>query len=152
MTVRALRPPAFSHLMVTLGTAVKLKRTQEIQEVLLLALFQAVEKPPHYPIRLGPPTPVFPDCAFQIRGPAVMKEEDALSKSPEGGGPKLSRRGLALTDPVGEPVPHVVKRKVGVQICRLSAERCDSRSAGAAAVLTRKMGTVLDIGFGPELA
>src|ERR1700680_4238651 len=59
-----------------------------------------------------------------------MKEEDALPESPEGGGPKLPRRGLALTNPVGESLPHVVKRKVGVQICRLSAESGDSGSAG----------------------
>src|SRR6266851_5190818 len=59
-----------------------------------------------------------------------MKEEDTLPESPEGRGPKLSRRGLALTNPVGESLPHVVKRKVGVQICRLSAESCDSGSAG----------------------
>src|SRR5712691_8870371 len=59
-----------------------------------------------------------------------MKEEDTLSEPPERRGPKLSRRGLALTNPVGEPLPHVVKRKVGVQICRLSAESCDNGSAG----------------------
>ena len=57
-----------------------------------------------------------------------MKEEDALSEPPEGRGPKLSRRCLTLSDAVSEPVPHVVKRKVGVQVNQLSAERCDGRS------------------------
>src|SRR6266404_6531581 len=89
-----------------------------------------MEKSPHHHISLGPWTPVFLDCPLQIPGPTVMKEEDTLPESPEGRGPKLSRRGLALTNPVGESVPHVVKRKVGVQICGLSAESCDSGSAG----------------------
>ena len=60
--------------------------------------------------------------------PTVMKEEDALSKPPQGCGSKLSRRCLTLTDAVRKPIAHVVERKVGVQVNLLCAERCDGRS------------------------
>jgi hypothetical protein len=61
-----------------------LKRTQEIQKILLLALSQSGKKTSHNSIRLGSRTPVFSDCPFQIRSSAVMKEEDALSEPPKG--------------------------------------------------------------------
>ena len=47
-----------------------------------------------------------------LRSP-VVKEKDPLSKAPEWRGPELVRRGLALTDVVGEAGPHLVDRQIG---------------------------------------
>jgi len=107
-----------------------LKRTQEIQNILLLALRQSIEKSSHNFIRLGTWTPMFLDCPVQIRGSAVMKEEDALSEPPERRCTKLSGSRLALTDSISEPTPHVVERKVGEQIDRLFTERRDRGGPG----------------------
>ena len=68
---------------------------------------------------------MFLDCPVQIRRSAVMKEEDALSEPPERRCTKLSGSRLALTDSIGEPMPHVVERKVGEQISRPFTERRD---------------------------
>ena len=55
-----------------------LERPQEIQKILLLVRLKPIEKSPHHHIGLGPAAPVFLDCPLQIRGSAVMKEEDTL--------------------------------------------------------------------------
>ena|ERR1700686_3642585 len=54
-----------------------------------------------------------------------MKEEDALSKPPEGRGTKLSGRCLTLSDAVSEPVPHVVERKIREEVNVLSTDRAE---------------------------
>ena len=56
----------------------ELERPQEIQKILLLVRLKPIEKSPHHHIGLGPAAPVFLDGPLQIRGPAVMKEEDTL--------------------------------------------------------------------------
>src|SRR5258708_302039 len=103
-----------------------LKRTQEIQDILLLALREFVKELSYDSVCFGPRTPVLLYGPFQISGSSVVKKKDALSQPPQGCGSKLSRRCLPLTVAVGNSIAHVVKRKVGVQVNLLCAQRCNS--------------------------
>jgi len=104
------------------------KRTQEIQDVLLLALRELAKKFSHNSIRFGSRTPVLLYRPFQIAGSSVVKKKDVLSEPPQRCGSKFPRRCLTLTDAIRKPIAHVVERKVGVQVNVLCAERCDGRS------------------------
>src|SRR5262245_50982780 len=103
------------------------KRTQEIQDVLLLALRELVKEFSYNSIRFGPRTRVLSYGAFQISGSSVVKKKDALSEPPQGRGSKFSRCRLTLTDAVRKPIAHIVEREVGVQVNVLCAECCDGR-------------------------
>jgi hypothetical protein len=59
----------------------------------------------------------------QVRGPSVVQEEDALTQAPQRRAAEFPWSGLALADAVGEPDAHVVHQQIGVEICRLTAER-----------------------------
>jgi hypothetical protein len=80
-----------------------LKRTQEIQDVLLLALRQLAKRFPYNSIRFGPRTPVLLYGTLQISGSSVVKKKDALSEPPQGPirpfcwALKTSRSGAAAT-------------------------------------------------------
>ena len=105
-----------------------LKRTQEVQDIPLLALRELIKKFSYDCIRFGPRTPVLLYGPFQISGSSVVKKKDALSQPPQGCGSKLSRRCLTLTDAVRKANAHIMERKVGVQVNLLCAERRDRRS------------------------
>ena len=105
-----------------------LKGTQEIKDILLLNLRELVKEFSYNSIRFGPRTPVLLYGAFQIFCSPIVKKKDALAEPPQGCGSKFSRRGLTLTDAVSKPYAHIVKRKVGVHVNFLRAERCDRGS------------------------
>ncbi len=71
------------------GTRRLLKRTQEIQDILLLALRESVKKFSYNSIRFGPRTPGLLNGALQISGSSVVKKKDALSEPPQGRGSKF---------------------------------------------------------------
>jgi hypothetical protein len=71
------------------GARTVLKRTQEIQDVLLLALRELTKKFSYNSIRFGPRTPGLLNGALQISGSSVVKKKDALSEPPQGRGSKF---------------------------------------------------------------
>src|SRR5262252_9630974 len=102
----------------------RLERAQEVEQVLLLRgveLRVVVDDLIGLGGLIDPvgPALVGEDRGHQVRGTAVVQEEDSLPHSPQGRCPELvsSRRGLRNV--VGEPRPHRVKSEVRVEICRL---------------------------------
>jgi hypothetical protein len=63
-------------------TLLVLKRTQEIQDILLLALREFAKEFSYDSVCFGPRTPVLLYRAFQISGSSVVKKEDTLSEPP----------------------------------------------------------------------
>lgn len=59
-----------------------LKRTQEIQDILLLALQEFAKEFSYDSICFGPRAPVLLYGAFQISGSSVVKKEEALAEPP----------------------------------------------------------------------
>ena len=67
-------------------------------------------------IRFRTATRMLVDGVDEIVRAAIVKEEDALAKSPKWSGTELVSRGAALRDAVGKIIPHVVNEKIGVKI------------------------------------
>ena len=109
-----------------------LQRPEEIENVLLLVLAEAVEVLDDFAC-LGrveqAPALVRPDRLQQIRGSPIVQEEQALPQPPQRRGSELPRTCLPLGHPVGEPRAHVVNEQVGVEIHSLVAQRGDRRVA-----------------------
>ena len=83
-----------------------LQRSQEIQQVLLRPIVQAVEVGDHL-VRLrgsarqpGAPAGVGLDGLYEVRRAPVMQQEDALTEAPQRGCSELIRTGLPLLNVV----------------------------------------------------
>jgi hypothetical protein len=85
---------------------VLLKRTQEIQDVLFLGLWQVTERLDDRVcfggvIIAGVAALMRLDRLEQVRCAAVMEKKNTLAHPPQGSGAELSRASLSLRDPIG---------------------------------------------------
>jgi hypothetical protein len=84
------------------------ERAEEVEQILFLALVEAVELIDHR-ICLRRPEPAVAiasmgsDRVDKVARAAVVEEEDALAEAPQRGGPELVAPGRALQDVVGQP-------------------------------------------------
>src|SRR6476659_4094997 len=83
-----------------------LQRAQEVEQVLLLELGEAVE-PRNHLIRLGAGACMLADRVLQVVAAPVVQEEDALTDPPQRRGAEFPARGRSLRDVVGEADAHV---------------------------------------------
>ena len=114
--------------------SLELERSQEIQQVLLIRFRKLVEI--RYDCicfrrvgRSATAALMLANRSDQVIGAAVMQEEDALTKSPQGRCTELARPGLSLTDSIGEIGTHIVDQQIRVEVCWLIAEYRDGRLA-----------------------
>src|SRR5438552_10465628 len=70
------------------------------------------------------------DRGHQVRGPAIVQEEDSLPEAPQRRSPKLPRARLSLADAVGQANTHVMDQKIGKEIHWLVAQGRDRGIAG----------------------
>src|SRR2546429_4442976 len=98
------------------GSAVVLQRTQEIQDVLFLGLWQGIE---HLDDRvcfggvtIGGATALMRlNRLEQVRCAAVMEKKNPLAHPPQWSGAKLSRARLPLRDPIGQACTHDMEQE-----------------------------------------
>ena len=90
----------------------RLKRSQEIQQVLLLALRQTVENPDDG-IRFRARACVILDSLHEIGSPPVMQEVQPLAKSPERSRAELIWPCASLRNSVSQPRTHMVYQQIG---------------------------------------
>src|SRR5262245_8892940 len=88
-------------------TGLTLQRAQEVEDVLLASLAEIVEVGDDA-VRLGAGARVLANGALEVRGPAVVQEEDPLSQAPQRSAAELPRAGFALAHAVRQSVAHVV--------------------------------------------
>ncbi len=70
------------------------------------------------------------DRLKQICGSSIVKKENPLAQAPERSGTKLVSAGASLGYVVGEARSHMVKQKIGKQVCLDIAERSHAGLAG----------------------
>src|ERR1035441_6613452 len=61
----------------------------------------------------------------EVVGPAIVQEKQTLPEAPEGRRPELARFRLALANAVVQVRTHLMKRKVGKEVCCLVAQLWD---------------------------
>ena len=111
-----------------------LKRTQEIQDVLFLGLWQIPERLDDRVcfggvILVRAATLMRLDRLEQVRCAAVMEKKKTLAYPPQGSGAELARARLPLRDPIGQTWPHEMDQQIGEKIDGLIAQRLDGRVA-----------------------
>jgi hypothetical protein len=74
-------------------------------------------------IGLAAVAPVRPDGVNQIRRTPIVKEEDALSHTPERCSSELVRAGAALRNAVGQAFAHMVHQQIREKIRGLIGKR-----------------------------
>src|SRR5579864_4621938 len=121
------------HVGVSLGLfpIQELQRAQEVQDVLLLAGGEVL-------IEDGFDRSGFPaialmsfDGAKQVFAPAIVEEEDSLSKTPQRGRAELIAAGAALGHVVGQHVAHMMDFQITEQVGRSASQaRGEVRSVG----------------------
>src|SRR5262249_12136728 len=134
----SLSPRLYPQLLVikdiTSRQTVGLKRTQEMQDVLFLGLWQVLERLDDR-VCFGGVTSAGAAALMrlnrleQVRGAAVMEKKKPPAYPPQGSGAELARASLPLRDPIGQAWPHVMEQQIGEEIDGLIAQRLDGRVA-----------------------
>src|SRR5579859_1409617 len=95
----------------------ELQRTQEIQNILLLAGAQVVEVV-FYSGSFATAAVVGVNRAQQVAAAAIVQEEHPLSQSPQRRRPELVSARTALRDVIGQHSAHVVELQIGKRVHR----------------------------------
>src|ERR1700722_1254911 len=110
------------------------KRAQEVQKILLVFLREPIELIDHFvgfrrQLR-AIPAAVLLNRHHQVLCSAIVQKKKPLPEAPERRGSELVRFRLTLANPIVQVRTHLMKRKVGIEVCRLVAQLWNGGVAG----------------------